>query len=790
MSADQLLEEATARHRAGDLAAARELYGRALAQDPAHSVASFRAGLLELQEGRPAAALALIDRAIGAAPDEPRHHFGRGQVLQALNRWDDAASAYRRVLAADPHSVDAHYALGLALQAVGDFAGAAASYEAAIAFQPNFPDAWNNLGNCRQHLTQFEPAVAAYRQSLQLRPSHAGTRANLGTALQALGRLDEAVESLRAAVSAEPGVASHALNLGIALCRQRDFAAAAELLAHAFGRHPASAEIAFNLGIALHGNGDSLGSARHYRHATTLRPDYADAWINLGNVSSELGEFTQAADAYAAAIRAAPDSAIALNNAGCLARTRGRIDEAEDLLRRGLALNPSDAALHDSLGNTLKDAGDVDAAIECFRKALQLNPNSTATHSNLAYSLSFQAATGRPILEECQRWNERFAVPLRAARTAHANDRNPVRRLKIGYVSADFREHCQALFMVPLLGHHDHAQFEIVCYSSVERPDGVTQRLSGMADVWHDVGNLDDAALAERIRADRIDVLVDLTMHMARGRPLLFARKPAPVQLAWLAYPGTTGIDAIDYRLSDPRLDPIGNELPYSERTIRLPDAFWCYEPLAEEPMVNGLPALERGHVTFGCLNNPCKLTEATLELWGAVLGAMPDARLILLAPPGRHRASLLERLSRRGVAGDRISFVPFRPRAAYLGTYHEMDIGLDTIPYNGHTTSLDSLWMGVPVISRIGGTCVGRGGLSQLFQVGLNELAVDTDAAFIAAAAGLGRDLPRLAALRAQLRARLAGSPLMDAARFARNLEDVFRGAWREYCAEVRNLH
>ncbi len=365
----------------------------------------------------------------------------------------------------------------------------------------------------------------------------------------------------------------------------------------------------------------------------------------------------------------------------------------------------------------------------------------------------------------------------------HPNERTADRKLRIGYVSADFREHCQSLFTIPLLRSHDRGEFEIYCYSSVERPDATTLQIAGLATVWREVRLQDDAALAATIRADRIDVLVDLTMHMAGGRPLLFARKPAPIQVAWLAYPGTTGLDAIDCRYSDPRLDPQGFDSHYRERTVRRPDSFWCYDPLSAEPPAGALPALARGFLTLGCLNNPCKLTDATLRLWGSVMRALPNSRLLLMARAGRQRESLLRRLAAHRVAPARVNFVPYQPRAQYLSSYRDIDIGLDTFPYNGHTTSLDSLWMGVPVISRVGHTCVGRGGLSQLFQVGLSALAAETDEQFTAAAVALAADLPRLAALRAGLRRRITASPRMDAPRFARNLEASYRQLWREYC-------
>jgi predicted O-linked N-acetylglucosamine transferase (SPINDLY family) len=401
----------------------------------------------------------------------------------------------------------------------------------------------------------------------------------------------------------------------------------------------------------------------------------------------------------------------------------------------------------------------------------------------LAYALSFQAADADVVRAECERWYQRFGAALLPARPVFANDRQPQRRLKVGYVSPDFRDHCQSLFTIPLLTAHDRSAVEVFCYSSVLRPDARTRQIETLVEHWRDVRAQSDWALAERIRNDRIDVLVDLTMHMAGGRPLLFARKPAPVQIAWLAYPGTTGSAAMDYRLTDPRLDPPEFDRYYRELSLRLPDSFWCYDPLERSIDVGPLPALRRGALTVGCLNNPCKLTDATLMLWGGVMQAMPDARLMLLAPPGRQRARLAGRLSRSGIGAERVEFVPYQSRSEYLRCYRQIDLGLDTIPYNGHTTSLDALWMGVPTVTRIGTTCVGRAGLSQLTQLGLDALAATSDASFIDTAVALGNDLPRLAALRQHLRPRMERSPLMDGARFARHVEAAFRAAWRRHC-------
>lgn len=746
-----LIEAATERHRAGDLVAARHLYERVLSADAEQHLASFRLGLLELQEDRNQAAVARLAEAAERVPGNARYQFGLAQALQSLHRWREAARALERAVEIEPDFFDAHFALGVALQHAG------------------------------------EPAAAqsAYRSALALKPDDASALGNLGTALRDMGDLEGALRLFETAARIDPQAVSHAINLGMALCERRNFPAAEAHLRGVLARDPQNADAAFNLGNALRGLGRPREALEQYRHATTLRPGYAEALNNLGNVHKELGDFRAAEEAFDAALAARPDYVTALNNAGCLARTLGRLEAAEDLLRAGLRLEPQHPALHDNLGNVLKDAGALDEAIGHYRRAVELDPRNAATYSNLVYALSFQCEEPWPILEECLRWGARFAAPLERCPKDPVRDLSTERRLKIGYVSGDFREHCQTLFTLPLLAHHDRRAVEVFCYSSVERPDAWTRRIESHADAWRNVRVLDDAALARLVCQDRIDVLVDLNMHMANGRPLLFARKPAPLQIAWLAYPGTTGIEAIDYRLSDPRLDPEGFERHYSERTLQLPDTFWCYDPLTEDLAVNPLPALERGYLTLGCFNNPCKLTDHTLQLWGSVMRAIPAARLTLMAPAaGRHRQRLIERLRANSIAEPRVRFVEFRPRSDYLRHYHDVDFGLDTVPYNGHTTSLDSLWMGVPIVTRTGETCVGRAGLSQLHHLGLLDLVAHSDEQFVASAVSLAADLDRLAMLRRSLRERMQLSPLMDAARFARHIEHAYRRAWRAHCS------
>jgi protein O-GlcNAc transferase len=554
---------------------------------------------------------------------------------------------------------------------------------------------------------------------------------------------------------------------------EQRFAEAEALLRAAQRLDGKNAEIAYHLGNTLASLGRAREAAIEYERCVAERTDFAPAFHNLGNVRHELGDLRGALSAFEAAIALRPDAVIAIANCGLLLHELGRSDEAERMLRRGLAVDASYATLHVNLGLVLKDSGDAAGALESLRTACELAPESAHAHSVLLYTMSFVTDDPAQILAEARRWQQRHGgVPVLPSAV-----RLEGQRLRVGYLSPDFRDHCQTLFMLPLLSHHDRSAFEVTCYSLVTRPDDYTRRLQALVEHWVDVAGSDDAALAARIHHDRLDILIDLAMHMGDGRPQVLARKPAPVQIAWLAYPGTTGLSAIDYRLSDPRLDPpTGSDACYSERTLRLPETFWCYDPLGSEPQPNALPARSQPHLTLGCLNNPCKLTDRTLSLWAPVLRALPQTRLVLLAPAGgAARARLAARLARAGITPERVRFVGHQPRTQYLLYYHLIDLCLDTLPYNGHTTSLDAFWMGVPVITRIGGTCAGRAGLSQLHQLGLSELAADSDAAFVDIVVALAHDLPRLAALRAQLRARLAKSSLMDAPRFARNLEAIY---------------
>jgi protein O-GlcNAc transferase len=547
-------------------------------------------------------------------------------------------------------------------------------------------------------------------------------------------------------------------------------------------REPEHADSLHLLGVIALQTGNLASALALVQRAAALRPDAAVCRNNLGQVLERLGRFDEAAPCYEAAIELDPGYAEAHNNLGYVRARQDRLTDAEALYRRAIDLDPEYAEPHTNRGNLLKDRGELDAAIGCYRRAVELRPDLSALHSNLLLTLHYHPDYSPADLErEHRSWAERHVAPLEAVRRPHENRRVLDRRLRVGYVSPDFREHSVARFVLPLFREHDRDQVEVFAYSDVKTTDPVTAMVRNHVDRWHDVAMLGDEQLANVVRADGIDILVDLAAHSGHNRLLTFARKPAPVQVTYLAYCSTTGVDAIDYRVTDRFLDPPGESGHYTETSIHLPHCYWCYSA----PPLGGRPATERraGPPTFGCLNNFAKVTDITLDLWMRLLRRVPEAQLLLYARTDVHRDRVRRALREARLPESRAAFVGRQSLAHYLETYREIDVALDPHPYGGGTTTCDALWMGVPVVSLAGRTAVSRAGSTLLSNIGLEHLVARSEEQYVELAAGLIRDAGGVAALRRQLRRSIESSPVMDAKQFVRDLEAAFRTVWRAWC-------
>lgn len=754
LNLDQILQEAIQHHHAGRLQKAESLYRQILQHNPRHAQALHLLGVLATQAQRLDLAVDFIRQAIAVTPNFPQAYCNLGNALKDQGRLDEAIAAYRQAIALKAHFPLAHYNLGVALKALGRLDEAIAAYRQAINLKAHFPLAYYNLGVALRDQGQLDEAIAAFRQTIALQFNFAEAHNNLGNALRSQGRLDEAIAAYRKAIGL-----------------QCDFAEAHN-----------------NLGIALADRGQFNEAIAAFRQAIAFRPQFPQAHYNLGNALKDQRRLDEAIAAFRQAISLKPDFAEAHTNLGVALKDKG-LHEAVAAFLEAASLKPDLPEASVNLGNVLKDQGRLDEAIAAYRQAIAVNPDFQDAYSNLLLILHYHPGfDGQAIAQELRLWNQQHAEPLRPSIQPHANDRNPERQLRIGYVSPDLRDHVVGRFLLPLLTCHNRREVEVFAYAQVPWPDAMTQRLRSNTHQWRSIVGCSDAQVADQIRQDQIDILVDLTLHTAHNRLLVFARKPAPVQVTWLGYPGSTGLTTIDYRLSDPYLDPPGmDESLYSEQTVRLPETYWCYQPTSDLAEVSPVPALERGFITFGCLNNFCKVSEPTLATWSRLLRAIPRSQLLLHSVEGSHRLPVQALLEQDGIDAARVRFTEKVPRPDYFRLYHEIDIALDPFPFGGGTTTCDALLMGVPVVSLAGRTAVGRGGLSILSNIGLPELVATNEEHYVRIAGELAADLPRLSQLRSTLRARMEKSPLMDAPRLARAVEAAYRQMWRKWCANNR---
>jgi len=747
----QALQLAVQHHQAGDLQQALTIYQKILQVEPNHSDALHLSGLVAYQSKNYHEALELIQKAIHVNAAEANFHNSLGSVLQKLGDLEKSAECFQKALTLQPQEARFHYNLGVVLKLQGATAPALVSFQQALTLNPNYAEALNGLAHLLREQGQFTKAIEYLQQALNLQPRFAEAHNNLGMVFFEQDKLEEATRCYQLAISINPNFAEFHNNLGNVLKQQ----------------------------------GKLTEAMNCYQHALMLSPQLPELHYNLGSVWLTKNQWSQAIACFQQALDLNPNYAEAYNNLGIAFWNQSKLSEAIASYQHALVLRPQWAQAYNNLANALKDRGLIHEAIAAYQKALEIAPTDVIIHSNFLYALNFSTNyDAAAIFAAHQQFGQRHAA---SASQRHLNDTQISRRLKIGYLSADFRRHPVAYFIEPILANHHSQQFEIYCYYNSLQFDEITHRLQQKVAHFRSCVQLSDEALAEQIRQDQIDILVDLSGHIADHRILVLASKPAPIQVTYLGYPNTTGLTAIDYHLTDSYIDPEGlTESFHSEVPVRLPGSYYCYRPPLESPVVNELPALRNGYVTFGSLNSYAKLNPETLARWAEILRALPNSKLVMMTQSledSLTRQALEQHFKSLGISSSRLQLGSTPSPEETLKVYHQIDIALDTYPFNGATTTCEALWMGVPVVTLVGQTHVARVGLSLLATVGLLELITRTPQEYVSTCLKLAKNLTALQELRANLRSQMQSSLLMDAPVFTRQLETIYRRMWINWC-------
>ncbi len=663
-----------------------------------------------------------------------------------------AETLYRRVLKQTPDQPDALHLLGALMSARGRFREARRLFRRALRLCPDKPAILSNYGNMLLRSGHPEEAIAAYREALTREPEFADAAANMAGALNALGLGREGEQAARMALARDEGHATARANLAGALILQGRYAEARECLDALAEAGIEAPEIWLNHGHLHLAEGRPAAAETMFRRVLEMRPGDFEARKWLGIVLAHLR----------------------------------RVAEAEELLRDCVAHDPSPSPALSMLGHLEVITGRHASGIARLRKGVERDSTAPAEFSTYVFDLNYSSELGRDEIWSAHReWDRRYA-PVVEPRD-WPNRPEPERRLRVGFVSPDLRAHSVAFFLKPLLRHLDREQFEIRCYSNCPNPDNVSLELAELADGWRDIWLVNDREAAERIREDGIDILIDLAGHSANNRLPLFTRRPAPVQVTYLGYPNTTGLRAMDARIVDAVTDGPESDRFASEKLVRLPGCFLCYEP-GSYPAIVPPPVLRNGCVTFGSFNNFAKISPPVVAAWAAILRRVPGARLLLKhdlsGDPGTCRR-LREAFAEAGVDPDRIGFLERAPDLeTHLACYGEVDIALDPWPYNGTTTTCEALWMGVPVVTLIGDRHASRVGGTLLTHVGFDAGIAEDLEDYVATAVSLAENADLLEGLRGFFRVETAVSPLCDGPAHAAAFGAALRELWVEWCA------
>jgi predicted O-linked N-acetylglucosamine transferase (SPINDLY family) len=704
----------------------------------------------------------------------------------ALHRQGDqekAKHAYCQILAREPANADAWHLLGMLLHATGHSTDAVECIENAAVITPKRADILSNLGMVYRALGRLRKSAAVLERAVSLDPQSVATRNNLGTVLMESGCLGEAEASFQTALQIDPTSTDAAMNLGNVWQRQGRLNDAEQLYRRCLDREPSNALVLTNLGEALRRQCRWADAADVLQKAVQQNPNLIETQLNFGRTLMNSHQLDAAEAHFRELLSLYPDDSRVHHFLGNALSHQSKFEAALASLRRSLELNPGDAYTHNSLAFLLMDASDHQRAAEHFRESVRLDPAMSQSHSALLFLMS-----GDPSVSQQELFDEhvQWAKMHGQVRTLgpHCNLRQKNRRLRIGYVSPDFRNHAVAFFFQPVIDAHNADAVEVYCYAEVANPDATTQRMRERVDQWRYTTGMSDLQVAEQIVADKIDILIDLAGHTANNRLVVFAHKPAPIQVTWLGYPNTTGLSAIDYRLSCNTVHPKEEENYHTEKLIRMPTAAFCFSQPAQSLEIKSPPVQKNGYITFGSLHRPFKISQNTCNLWSSLLHACPTARLLAFntAFTAESEAGLIESLANNGIDPKRIEVRRQFVGESYLATYDDIDIALDVSPWAGGTTTLEALWSGVPVIARYGDRGSARSSASVVTSIGRSEWIARSDADYLNQVISLANDIPQLCRHRRQLREQMQKT-VFDGKRFTRDLERVYGELWNHWC-------
>jgi len=823
---DAKIQEAIQYHQSNRLDTAEQAYRDILNTHPNHSEALHLLGLIAQEKGRYGEAEDLISQAIKISPQNPGYYNSLGITLQQWGKPEKAIASYQRALQLDPESADLNNNLANALTEQGRMDEALHYYRQALKSDPESVEVLNNMGTVLLDQGRLEPSLTCFSKALAINPVYTRALYNSGLVLQKMGRNHQALDCYRGVLKINPEYFNAHLNLGIILRGRHQYDEAIDHFQKALAIKPDSAEAYNNVGTALRGQGHPAQAAACFRKALELKPVFPEASNNLGLALVDENKLEEARTSFEAALQMKSDYLPAYNHIGNLLKLQDRTDEALAYYRKALEFDPDYPEAHfcmgcrfmeqnrlaeaiacfqraieirshypealNNLAAALKEQGRLKESIACYRKIIEIEPSLSWAHSNLLFALNFDPDS-RPadLYDQAKSWWRQHGEAIAPCSAFH-NSPDPDRRLRIGYVSPDFWQHPVSLFFLPLISNHDRTSVEVFCYAEVLHPDQTTEQVKAHADHWVSTVGLTDRQVADRVRQDRIDILVDLAGHTARNRLLAFAYKPAPIQVTWLGYGNTTGMPVIDYFITDAVADPEGiADQYYCEKLVRLPRGFLCYGPPEGAPDVQKLTNLENDPIVFGSFNNVSKLNRRTIALWSKILQQVPDSRLVLKSKQLGDQATrerYLALFSQAGIKTERIQLLP-RTRSVHehLAQYHQIHIALDPFPYNGTTTTCEALWMGVPVVTLRGDCHYARVGASLLTRIGLTDHIADSEQQFVDTAVALANDFSRLSELRLNLRSMMASSSLCNSNNFAREMEETFREMWRTWCSSQR---